>query len=180
MPFFDVQSTTIRGNTYEVVTKKDVVALLIEGDTPETYLLVSQERAGAKLSLLLASLVRGSIVYEILAGHVEPNGDPLGTILRESTEELGNTISLVPSKVVYLGGVFLSPGWTTEFCHLFYYKLSSSEESIVRAKMAMISSETGTDDEKIQLHILPIRQTEVLCLDAKFYSALYKKKALEL
>lgn len=111
MPFFNVQSTTIRGNTHEVVTKKDVVALLIEGDTPDTYLLVSQERAGAKLSPLLAALVRGSIVHEILAGHVEPGGDPLATVLREGQEELGNTIALVPSRVVYLGGVFyLSDG----------------------------------------------------------------------
>ena len=180
MPFFNVQSTTIRGNNYEVVTKKDVVALLIEGATPDTYLLVSQERAGAKMSLLLPALVRGSFIYELLAGHVEPAGDPLATVLKEGIEELGNTIALVPSRVVYLGGVFLSPGWTTEFCHLFYYRLSSSEESIVRAKMAMISSETGTDDEKIQLHILPIRQAEMLCLDTKFYSALYKKQALGL
>jgi len=180
MSFFDVKQTVIRGDTYDVITKKDVVALLIEGYVPNTYLIVAQERAGAKLSPLMPGLVRGSIIYEILAGHVEPGGDPLATILREAVEELGSTIHLIPSRVVYLGGVFLSPGWTTEFVSLFYYRLSSPEENIIRAKIAMISSTTGTEDELIQLHIVPIEQCEVLCFDAKFYSALYKKSALKI
>lgn len=74
-------------------------------DAEQQVLLVKQFRLGAN-----------AVTYEIPAGLLEPNEDPVDAISRELREETGYR----PLNVSAIGGVFLAPGYTTEYIHLYY------------------------------------------------------------
>jgi ADP-ribose pyrophosphatase len=54
-------------------------------------------------------------LLELPAGTLEPGEDPLETAARECREEIG----MAPGQLDRLGGVFLAPGYSTEFLHFF-------------------------------------------------------------
>lgn len=89
--------------TREIVEHSDCIAV-IAVDARDNVLLVSQYRRAAQKDLL-----------EIPAGGIDPGEDPATAVIREMQEETG----FKPDKVERLGGYYLSPGFNSEFLHLF-------------------------------------------------------------
>lgn len=87
----------------EIVEHSDCVAI-VAIDAEDNVLLVKQFRKPVEKELL-----------EIPAGGIEAGEDPLATVQRELGEETG----YLPKKVDRLGGFYTSPGYCTEYLHLF-------------------------------------------------------------
>ena len=87
----------------EIVEHSDCVAI-VAIDAQDNVLLVKQFRKPVEKELL-----------EIPAGGIEVGEDPLATVQRELGEETG----YLPKKVDRLGGFYTSPGYCTEYLHLF-------------------------------------------------------------
>ncbi len=60
-------------------------------------------------------LPAGTWLLEIPAGVLEPGEDPRAAAERELQEEVG----LYPGTLTPIGGVFLAPGYSSEYIHLF-------------------------------------------------------------
>lgn len=58
------------------------------------------------------------IIYELPAGVLEPAESPLKTIERELQEEIGYRAA----SLIHLGGFYSTPGFCTEYIHLFVAK----------------------------------------------------------
>ncbi len=68
--------------------------------------------------LLLVTQYRhsaGRRLLEIPAGTLEPGEDPREAAIRELQEEVG----MYPGQIEPLGGLFVAPGYTTEYIHIF-------------------------------------------------------------
>jgi ADP-ribose pyrophosphatase len=89
--------------TREIVEHSPCVAI-VPVDAGGNILLVRQFRKALEKDLL-----------EIPAGGIEPGESPLKAVRRECQEEIG----YVPGKAVKLGGFYSSPGFCTEFLHLY-------------------------------------------------------------
>lgn len=87
----------------EIVTHPGAVAIVALDDM-RRVLLVRQFRLAA-----------GRVMLEIPAGTLEPNEAPIVCAERELQEETGYK----PQKLEPLGGIFVAPGYTTEYIHLF-------------------------------------------------------------
>lgn len=87
----------------EIVTHPGAVAI-VALDNERQVLLVRQFRLAA-----------GRVMLEIPAGTLEPNEAPIICAERELQEETGYK----PQKLEPLGGIFVAPGYTTEYIHLF-------------------------------------------------------------
>lgn len=87
----------------EIVEHEDAVAVVAQ-DEDGNILLVRQYRKPIEKELL-----------EIPAGGIEPNEKPEDTVRRELREEIG----YMPRKLKKLGGFYASPGYASEYLHLF-------------------------------------------------------------
>lgn len=87
----------------EIVEHSDCVAI-IAVDDKDNILLVSQFRKSVEKELL-----------EIPAGGIDPGETPEDCVRRELREETG----FLPRKVERLGGFYSSPGYCTEYLHLY-------------------------------------------------------------
>jgi ADP-ribose pyrophosphatase len=87
----------------EIVEHSDCVAI-VALDAGDNVLLVRQFRKPVEQMLL-----------EIPAGGVEPDEEPLACAYRELREETG----YLAGKMEHLGGFYTSPGFCTEYMHLF-------------------------------------------------------------
>lgn len=87
----------------EVVEHDDCVAI-VAIDAEDNVLLVKQFRKPVEKELL-----------EIPAGGIEAGEEPEDCVRREMREETG----YLPRKVSSLGGFYPSPGYCTEYIHLF-------------------------------------------------------------
>ncbi len=85
-------------------------------------------------------LPAGRDLLEIPAGTLEPGEDPLDCAVRELQEEVG----LYPGKLTPLGGIFLAPGYSSEYIHLYL------------ATDLRPSSLTGDDDEFLEVVTMPL------------------------
>jgi ADP-ribose pyrophosphatase len=92
-----------RETTREIVEHGDCVAI-IALDDKDNILLVSQFRKPVEKELL-----------EVPAGGIEPGEKMEDCVRREMREETG----FLPKKVARLGGFYSSPGYCTEYLHLF-------------------------------------------------------------
>jgi ADP-ribose pyrophosphatase len=92
-----------RKTTREVVEHRDCVAI-VPVDADDNILLVSQFRYAVEKELL-----------EIPAGGIDSGEDPADAVRREMQEETG----YLPEKVERLGGFYSSPGFCTEYLHLY-------------------------------------------------------------
>ncbi len=87
----------------EVVEHRDCVAI-VAIDANDNVLLVNQFRKPVEKELL-----------EIPAGGIDAGEDPVATVRREMREETG----YLPQKVERLGGFYSTPGYCTEYLHLY-------------------------------------------------------------
>ena len=92
-----------RETTREIVEHDDCVAI-IAIDDENNVLLVNQFRKPVEKELL-----------EIPAGGIEPGEEPADCVRRELREETG----FLPHRVERLGGFYSSPGYCTEYLHLY-------------------------------------------------------------
>ena len=87
----------------EIVEHDDSIAIVaIDGD--DNVLLVKQYRKAVEKEVL-----------EIPAGGIEPGEEPVAAVKRELREETG----FLPKRVERIGGFYASPGYSSEFLHLF-------------------------------------------------------------
>lgn len=87
----------------EIVEHDDSIAIVaIDGD--DNVLLVKQFRKAVEKEVL-----------EIPAGGIEPGEEPVAAVKRELREETG----FLPKRVERIGGFYASPGYSSEFLHLF-------------------------------------------------------------
>ena len=87
----------------EIVEHPDAV-IMVALDTEDNVLLVNQFRTPLGKNLL-----------EVPAGIIEKNEDTEAAVIREMQEETGYK----PQKLVFLAGFFSTPGFTTEYLHLY-------------------------------------------------------------
>lgn len=120
-----------RRSTREVVEHGDSVAI-VALDGEGQALLVRQFREAVGRTLL-----------EVPAGGLKPHEDPEQCVVRELQEETG----FRPRKVEKLGGFYASPGFCTEFLHLFLatelepgrlYDEDTESIEVVKAPLASI------------------------------------------
>ncbi len=100
----DVELSNGKPSKRELITHPGAVAILAL-DADQNILLVRQFRIAA-----------GQVLYEIPAGTLEPNEEPIVCAERELQEETGYK----PNHIERLGGIYVAPGYTTEFIHLFF------------------------------------------------------------
>lgn len=98
-----VQMPSGRETTREIVEHRDCVAI-IAIDADNNVLLVNQFRKAVDKNLL-----------EIPAGGIDTDEDPVAAVHREMQEETG----YLPQKVERLGGFYSTPGYCTEYLHLY-------------------------------------------------------------
>ncbi len=114
----------------EIIEHNDVVAI-VALDGQENVLLVKQYRKPIEKALL-----------EIPAGGVEDGEDPDTSALREMQEETG----YLPKQLKKIGGVYASPGYCTEFLHLYL------ATDLVPSKLS------ADDDEHIDVIKVPLSE----------------------
>lgn len=103
LALLDVQLPNGRLARRELVRHPGAVAI-VALDSAQHLLLVRQFRIAAD-----------QILLEIPAGTLEPGEPPLACAERELQEETG----FHPGKIEAIGGIYVAPGYTTEFIHLF-------------------------------------------------------------
>lgn len=133
----------------EIIRHPGAVAI-VPLDADERVTLVRQYRLPAGRHLL-----------EIPAGTLEPGEEPLACAERELQEEAG----LFPGKLESLGGIFVAPGYSSEYIHLFL------------ATDLRPSKLEGDDDEFLEVSSLPLDEALALIdsgeiVDGKTISAL--------
>jgi ADP-ribose pyrophosphatase len=98
-----VRTTDGRESVREIVEHEDCIGV-IPVDADDNILLVKQYRLAAGRELL-----------ETPAGGIDPGESPEAAVIREMREETG----LRPGKVERLTGFYLSPGFSSEYMHLY-------------------------------------------------------------
>jgi ADP-ribose pyrophosphatase len=123
----------------EIVNHVGAVAIVALDDA-QNVLLVRQFRLAAQ-----------QVLTEIPAGTLNPDEEPMACAERELQEETGYK----PGKLEPLGGVFVAPGYTTEFIHLFL--ATELRESVL----------TKDDDEFLELDRVSLRDAIALIEQGK-------------
>jgi ADP-ribose pyrophosphatase len=98
-----VRTVDGRRSTREIVEHDPCIGV-VAVDGEDNVLLVRQYR-----------LATGKELLEIPAGGIDRGESPEAAVVREMREETG----LRPDKVERLGGFYLSPGFSSEYLHLF-------------------------------------------------------------
>ncbi len=127
MVVVDVQLQNGMTSKREVVRHPGAVAI-VAMDSDDHVLLVRQYRFAA-----------GRVMVEIPAGTLNKDEDPALCADRELQEETGYKAGQLDS----LGGIYVAPGYTTEFIHLFLAK------DLSESRLAM------DDDEFIDVQRIP-------------------------
>jgi len=114
----------------EIITHPGAVAI-VALDEAKNVLMVRQYRLAA-----------GRVMLEIPAGTLEPNEAPIVCAERELQEETGYK----PQNLTPIGGIFVAPGYTTEYIHLF------RASDLIESRLEMDS------DEFIEVIKIPLSQ----------------------
>ena len=127
----------------EIVEHRDCVAI-VAIDANDNVLLVNQFRKPVEKELL-----------EIPAGGIDPGEDPVTAVRREMQEETG----YLPQKVERLSGFYSTPGYCTEYLHLYL------------ATDLIPSQLYAEDTEGIKLVRVPVSQIPSLIASGKICDA---------
>ncbi|MCU0476433.1 MAG: NUDIX hydrolase [Anaerolineae bacterium] len=122
---------------------------------PGAVAIVPLDAAGNVLMVRQFRLAADRVMLEIPAGTLKVGEDPLVCAERELQEETGYR----PGKLEPLGGVFVAPGYTTEYIHL--YLATDLTESRL----------PGDEDEFIELERVPLAQAVAWTLDGTLIDA---------
>jgi ADP-ribose pyrophosphatase len=114
----------------EIVEHDDCIAILAI-DSDDNVLLVKQFRKAVDKEVL-----------EIPAGGIEPGEEPAAAVKRELREETG----FLPKRVERIGGFYTTPGYSSEYLHLFV------ASDLTSAKLQ------AEDTESIKVERVPISQ----------------------
>lgn len=130
---------------------------------PGAVALVPLDANGNVLMVRQYRLAANQVMLEIPAGTLKEGEDPAVCAIRELQEETGYTASKLES----LGGMFVAPGYTTEFIHL-YFATGLTESRL-----------PGDEDEFIEVERVPLKQVlgwvmDGTIIDGKSVSALLK------
>jgi ADP-ribose pyrophosphatase len=98
-----VRTADGRRSIREIVEHEDCIGV-VPVDADGNVLMVRQYRLAAEKELL-----------EVPAGGIDPGEDAATAVIREMREETG----LRPGKVERLAGFYLSPGFSSEYLHLY-------------------------------------------------------------
>lgn len=142
------EKTIYQGKIITVKTE----SLLLPNGVKVTRELVNHQQAVAMLAIyndqiILVKQYRTGIhdfIYEIPAGLLEENENPVDSALRELQEECNYS----SKSVKLLGKYFLSPGYSDELIHLYLC------EDLYESKLK------ADDDEFIELFYLPINKID--------------------
>ena len=145
----DVELPDGKPSKRELIQHPGAVAV-VALDAEQNVLMVRQYRIAAD-----------QILLEIPAGTLNPGEDPEVCAVRELQEETGYR----PGQIEKIGGIFVAPGYTTEFIHLY---LASD---LAASKLAQ------DDDEFLEVDRLPLAEALKLIeqgqiIDGKSISAL--------
>jgi ADP-ribose pyrophosphatase len=108
---------------------------------PGAVAIVALDKNGDVLMVRQFRLAAGKILLEIPAGTLNPDEAPLDCAVRELQEETGYK----PGKIEPMGGIFVAPGYTTEFIHLFM------ATELIESKLDL------DEDEFIELHHVSLK-----------------------
>jgi ADP-ribose pyrophosphatase len=105
---FNVRVDTVinaagENTTRDIVEHAECIAAVAVSDNGDIF-LVNQYRKAVEKSLL-----------EIPAGGIEPGEDPQSAVRRELQEEIG----YLPGRLERLAGFYSTPGFCTEYLHIF-------------------------------------------------------------
>ena len=115
--------TVYNGEIFDI--HKDKIKT-VKGNIANRDILVHKGAAAAvpltdKNEVILVKQYRhatGNVLLEIPAGGLEPNEDPKDCIIRELQEEIG----LKPNIIEHIYSIFLAPGYSTEYLHIYLAK----------------------------------------------------------
>src|SRR5690349_9586349 len=118
----------------ELVRHPGAVAI-VALDPDQNVLLVRQYRIAAD-----------QILREIPAGTLNPGEDPQVCAVRELQEETGYR----PGNIERIGGIFVAPGYTTEFIHL-YLATDLTESSLAQDEDEFIEMDRVSLSEAVAM-----------------------------
>ncbi len=116
---------------------------------PGAVAIVPLDGDGNVLLVRQYRLAADQIMFEIPAGTLKPGEDPAVCAVRELQEETGYR----PGKLESLGGLFVAPGYTTEFIHLFF------ATDLIESRLA------ADADEFIEVKRVPLAQAIAWVMD---------------
>lgn len=147
------------GTTLEYLHHHHAVAVLILDYSEKNTLLVNQYRPGN----------RGNL-YEVPAGLIDENEEPLEAMYREVLEETGYDKKHLDLIYSYPKPLLISPGYTTENLNFFIVKLNS--ENITPKEQSL------DEGEDLFTQWVDLEKIEELPIDLKtvFLLNLYKLK----
>jgi ADP-ribose pyrophosphatase len=128
-----VKTADERRSTREIIEHAPCIAV-VPVDADGNILLVRQFRLAAGKELL-----------EIPAGGIDQGESPEEAVIREMREETG----LKPGKVERLTGFYLSPGFSSEYLHLFLVSEFESDP---------LSAEDTADIELVKMPVSQIKE----------------------
>ncbi|MFN8373559.1 MAG: NUDIX hydrolase [Anaerolineae bacterium] len=108
---------------------------------PGAVAIVALDANGDVLLVRQFRLAAGKILSEIPAGTLHPGEDPRECAIRELQEETGYK----PGKLESLGGIYVAPGYTTEYIHLYL------ATDLIESKLA------ADDDEFVEVDHVPFK-----------------------
>lgn len=138
-----VKKASGKETTREVVEHSDCVAI-VAIDAEDNVLLVRQFRHAVGKDLL-----------EIPAGGIDPGEAPDAAVCRELREETG----YVPNQIRRLGGFYSTPGYCTEYLHLYLATLLAPSPLVAE------------DTEDIEVVRVPSADVESLIASGKVCDA---------
>ena len=142
MRIFKEKEVTYKNKVYNVIEKRDAVAVLLSIIDSETKRI-----AGFHFVRQFRPAINKSIL-EVPAGTIEENEPPKVCAIRELKEETG--IKEINEDFLHsLGAVYSSPGFSNEKIHLFVYSMYDFQY----AERGMLS---GDDKDEIKGMFVPL------------------------
>lgn len=138
-----VEKPNGKKTTREIVEHADCVAVVVL-DEKNDVVMVRQFREAV-----------GKTLLEIPAGGIDPGEEPVDSVRRELQEEIG----LLPGKIERIGGFYSTPGYCTEYLHL--YLATDLKPSRLEAE----------DTESIEVVRVPLAQIPVLIASGEICDA---------
>ena len=149
-----VDTDPLNKNNLEYLEKQNAIAALILNQSEDKVLFVNQYRAGVH-----------NYIYEVPAGLIENNEEPIITLEREVREETG--YKREDYDIIYDSntGFLVSPGYTTEKIYIYIIKLKSDDIIPLDLKL--------DETENLYTKWIDIRDAGKLTLDMKTIFSLH-------